>query len=102
MHLLVEPLKIELILLTNKHKFDAKLKLLWQPTSIKPQYQILGYHPRFHIKLRFSFGKHLKKKTATFWQVKRAVGITWGFNSSVIHWIYIKLIRPRTQYVSIG
>ena len=43
----------------------------------------------------------VNKAIATFWQLRRVVGATWGLNSQVMHWIYSAVVRPRVVYGAI-
>ncbi|XP_050298239.1 uncharacterized protein LOC126737392 isoform X2 [Anthonomus grandis grandis] len=43
----------------------------------------------------------MKKATCTLWACRRAFGNTWGLSPKILHWIYLRIVRPLLTYGAI-
>ncbi|VEN44837.1 unnamed protein product [Callosobruchus maculatus] len=99
----VNPTKTELVLFCGRRKLEGfrTLTMYGRPLAISQEVKYLGMI--FDWKL--TWGSHVDRLvsrwTATFWQLRRAVGRTCGLNPNILQWIYTAIIRPRMQYGSV-
>jgi len=99
----VNPDKTVLVAFTRKRKltgfFEPRLfgKTLKRSLSIKYLGVILD--PRLtwkeHVDVK------VKKAQNSMWACRRACGVTWGLKPSVVHWLYVAIIRQSVTFASL-
>lgn len=102
--LTVNPSKTQLVLFTNKYKYEANftLKLFGKSVQTSEETRHLGVI----LDRKMSWIPHLEnrlvKATRIFWALRKTMGNRWGVPPKVIHYIYTALIRPMVTYGSIA
>jgi len=99
----VNPDKFGLAAFTRKRKligfFEPRLsgKTLQRSMSVKYLGVILD--------LRLTWKEHVevkvKKAQNSMWACRRACGVTWALNPTVVHWLYFAIIRPSVTFASL-
>lgn len=96
----VNPSKSEIIIFTNKRKFDGfkNPKLFGREIQRKHQVKYLGVT----LDSRLNWSKHIEGKIAKciriFWSCRSAIGRTWGLSPKCIKWLYTAIVRPTLAY----
>jgi len=99
----VNPSKTELILFTRKLKIEGfqSITVYGKTLALSNQVKYLGVL----LKSKLSWKNHVEAKCtkalAAFYQVRHAVGTTWGVSPKVVYWLHIAVIRPMIAYATV-
>jgi hypothetical protein len=92
-----------MILFTRRYKPEEPLPIVFYGKALQLAHQVkyLGVwlDSTLHWKTHVDF--KCRQAISAFYQVKRAVGKTWGISPTVVHWIYTVCIRPMLTYAAI-
>jgi ribonuclease HI len=99
----VNPSKTEMVLFTHRRKIEGLLPVTFYGKELKLSTKVkyLGVWLDSKLNWKDHVDHKCQKALAAFYQVRRAVGKTWGLSPKVVHWIYTVIIRPMITYAAV-
>jgi len=99
----VNPSKTEIILFTRKYKPDTLRAITFygQQLLLTKQVKYLGVILDSKLNWKEHVDAKCKKALASFYQLRRVAGKTWGTSPKVTHWIYTVVLRPMLCYAAV-
>ena len=99
----VNPVKTEVVLFTRK-----RTRVGYVPLTLNGQQLLLSEKVKYlgvYLDSKLSWAVHvqekLKQATVALFQLKSAVGVTWGLKPQVMKWLYTAVVRPVILYGSV-
>lgn len=103
-NLSVNPEKTKLLHFTKRkgRHIDIDRILLWErPLKATNSTKYLGLIIDDKLLWNLHLDQRIEKAKKVLFQCKRAIGLTWGLNPSITHWVYTAMVRPIVTYGSI-
>ena len=99
----VHPDKTIMVLFTKKRILDGLIPITFYGKELQfsPQVKYLGVWLDSKLNWKKHVDTKVEKALVAFYQVKRAVGKTWGLSPRIVHWLYVTVIRPVITYAAV-
>ena len=99
----VNPDKTGLVAFTRKRKLTGpfELRLFDGTLQRSTSFKYLGVILDSRLAWKEHIDARVRKAQNSMWACRRACGAMWGLKPSVVHWLYVAVIRPSVTFASL-